>query len=120
MEAHVSYEGRRTRIMGSKGDIAGDMETFVMTNFETKKTSWNLKTYPHGGGDHRLVQDWLQAVAQQNKDLPSSSIEVSVESHLMVFAAERSRLNRSIEEVKLFTEEGDRKDLAHSHITDPA
>lgn len=103
MEAHVSYEGRRTRIMGSKGDIAGDMETFVMTNFENKKqTSWNLKTDPHGGGDHRLVHDWLQAVSQQNKDLLSSSIETSVESHLMAFAAERSRLNRSIEQVRLF------------------
>jgi predicted dehydrogenase len=119
MEAHVSYEGRRTRIMGSKGDIAGDMETFVMTNFETKKqTSWNLKTDPHGGGDHRLVQDWLQAVAQQNKDLLSSSIEVSVESHLMAFAAERSRLNRSIEEVSLFnTTEGKQKISNKSEIT---
>jgi predicted dehydrogenase len=103
MEAHVSYEGRRTRIMGSKGDIAGDMETFVMTDFATKKqTSWHLKTDPHGGGDHRLVADWVQAVAQQNKDLLSSSIEASVESHLMAFAAERSRLNRTIEEVTLY------------------
>jgi predicted dehydrogenase len=100
MEAHVSYEGRRTRIMGSKGDIAGDMETFVMTDFATKKqTSWHLKTDPHGGGDHRLVADWVQAVAQQNKDLLSSSIEASVESHLIAFAAERSRLNRTIEEI---------------------
>ncbi len=102
MEAHVSYEGRRTRIMGSKGDIAGDMETFVMTDFATKKqTSWNLKTDPHGGGDHRLVADWVQAVSQQNKELLSSSIEASVESHLMAFAAERSRLNRSIETISL-------------------
>jgi predicted dehydrogenase len=100
MEAHVSYEGRRTRIMGSKGDIAGDMETFVMTDFASKKqTSWHLKTDPHGGGDHRLVADWVQAVAQQNEALLSSSIEASVESHLIAFAAERSRLNRTIEEV---------------------
>ena len=102
MEAHVSYEGRRTRIMGSKGDIIGDMETFVMTEFKTRKqTSWSLKTDPHGGGDYRLVKDWIQAVAQQNKNLLSSSIEVSVESHLMAFAAERSRLNRTIEDIRL-------------------
>lgn len=102
MEAHVSYEGRRTRIMGSKGDIVGDMEMFVMTDFKTRKqTSWKLKTDPHGGGDHRLMEDWLQAVAQQDKTLLSSSIEVSIESHLMAFAAEKSRLNRTIEEVIL-------------------
>jgi len=103
MEAHVSYEGRRTRIMGSEGDIAGDMETFVMTNFKTRKqTSWHLKTDPHGGGDHRLVADWIQAVSQQDKSLLTSGIEESVESHIMAFAAERSRLNRTIEEVQLF------------------
>lgn len=102
MEAHVSYEGRKTRIMGSKGDIIGDMESFVLTDFKTRKqTSWSLKTDAHGGGDHRLVKDWVQAVYQQNKDLLSSSIEVSVESHLMAFGAERSRQNRTIEDIRL-------------------
>jgi predicted dehydrogenase len=106
MEAHVSYEGRRTRIMGSKGDISGDMENFVLTDFQTKKqTSWHMKTDPHGGGDHRLMADWVQAVSQQNKKLLSSSIEESVESHLMAFAAEKSRLNRTIEEVNVFAPE---------------
>ncbi len=103
MEAHVSYEGRRTRIMGSKGDIIGNMETLVLTNFKTRKqTSWKLKTDAHGGGDHRLVRDWIQAVAQKDPSLLSSSIEVSIESHLMAFAAEKSRLNRTIEEINLF------------------
>lgn len=102
MEAHVSYEGRRTRIMGSKGDIIGDMETFVMTDFKTKKqVTWSLKTDPHGGGDHLLVKDWVQAISQQDKTLLSSSIEASVESHLMAFAAERSRLNRTIEDIRI-------------------
>ncbi|TWI79139.1 oxidoreductase family protein [Lacibacter cauensis] len=102
MEAHVSYEGRKTRIMGSKGDIIGDMESFVLTDFKTRKqTAWSLKTDAHGGGDHRLVKDWVQAVYQQNKDLLSSSIEVSVESHLMAFGAERSRQNRTIEDIRL-------------------
>ncbi len=102
MEAHVSYEGRRTRIMGSKGDIVGDMENFVLTDFKTRKvTSWEMKTDAHGGGDHRLVKEWLQAVAQQDQSILSSSIEVSIESHLMAFAAEKSRLNRTIEEINL-------------------
>jgi predicted dehydrogenase len=103
MEAHVSYEGRRTKIMGSKGDIAGDMERFILTDFKTRKqTKWKLKTDPHGGGDFNLVRDWVQAVSQQNKALLSSSIEVSVESHLVAFAAERSRLNRTIEDIRIW------------------
>jgi len=102
MEALVSYEGRRTRIMGSLGDITGDMESFTLTSFKTgERRSWTLKTDAHGGGDHPMVRDWVQAVAQRNPALLSSSIEDSVESHLMAFAAERSRLQRTIEDVRV-------------------
>jgi predicted dehydrogenase len=100
MEAFVSYEGRRTRIMGSTGDIYGDMENFTLTSFRTgKKLTWSMKTDSHGGGDHPLVKDWVQAVGQQNPALLSSSIDVSVESHIMAFAAEKSRLNKTIESI---------------------
>lgn len=61
-----------------------------------------MKSDPHGGGDHRLVKDWLQAVAQKDASLLSSSIEDSIESHLMAFGAEKSRLNSTIEEIKLY------------------
>ncbi|MEI9806697.1 MAG: Gfo/Idh/MocA family oxidoreductase [Bacteroidota bacterium] len=100
MQAFVSYEGRRTRIMGSLGDINGDMESFTLTSFRTgKKLTWSMKTDAHGGGDHPMVKDWLQAVGQQNSALLSSSIDVSVESHIMAFAAEKSRQNKTIEEI---------------------
>lgn len=102
MEAFVSYEGRRTRIMGSMGDITGDMESFTLTTFKTgKRTTWSMKTDAHGGGDHSLVKDWIQAVGQQDPALLGSSIDVSVESHIMAFAAERSRLSRTIEDIVL-------------------
>ncbi len=102
MEGLTSYEGRCTRIMGTKGDIVGDMENYTITDFKTgQETSWSLKTDFHGGGDHRLVQDWVQAVGHQNAAILSSTIDVSVVSHLMAFAAEKSRVNHTIEEVKL-------------------
>ena len=66
MEAFTSYEGRRTRVMGSLGDIVGDMNSFVHTDFRTdKKTEWKQNSDGHGGGDWRLVADWIQAVDQQ-------------------------------------------------------
>ncbi len=100
MEAFLSYEGRRTRIMGSMGDINGDMENFTLTSFRTgKKLTWSMKTDSHGGGGHPMVKDWIQAVGQQDRSLLSSSIDVSVESHIMAFAAEKSRLNRTIENI---------------------
>ncbi|MEY2963391.1 MAG: hypothetical protein RL754_652 [Bacteroidota bacterium] len=93
MEAFTSYEGRRTRIMGSMGDIVGDMEKFTYTDFRTGKSEvWAHESDTHGGGDWRLVADFLSAVSQQDPGLLTSTIDASVESHMMGFEAEKSRL----------------------------
>lgn len=100
MDAFTPRGGRRTRIMGTLGYIEGDMKEFVVTDFLTRKPKvWNMQVAEipeyaksgHGGGDHRLVRDFLEAVDRQDPGHLSSSIDVSVESHLMGFAAERSR-----------------------------
>ncbi|WP_367772705.1 Gfo/Idh/MocA family oxidoreductase [Flavobacterium sp. WC2421] len=102
MEAFTSYEGRRTRVMGSHGDIVGDMSQFTLTNFLTgEKTEWQQNSDAHGGGDWNLVSDWIQAVSQQNAGLLSSSIDASVESHIIGFTAEKSRLKGTVEKVVL-------------------
>ncbi|MBX9891085.1 MAG: Gfo/Idh/MocA family oxidoreductase [Chitinophagaceae bacterium] len=102
MEACTSYEGRRTRVMGSLGDVVGDMNSFIYTDFATGKTTqWESKSDGHGGGDWRLAKDWVQAVAQQNPSLLSSTIDASIESHVMGFAAEKSRLNSTVEKIQL-------------------
>lgn len=102
MEAFTSYEGRRTRVMGSMGDIVGDMYKFTHTDFRTGKvTEWKQETDGHGGGDWRLVADWIQAVSQQNPALLSSTIDASIESHVMGFAAEKSRKEKVTVAVKM-------------------
>jgi predicted dehydrogenase len=102
MEAFTSYEGRRTRVMGSMGDIVGDMNSFVLTDFRTgKKTEWKQESDGHGGGDWRLVADWIQAVDQQNPALLTSTIDASIESHVMGFAAEKSRKENKVIEIKM-------------------
>lgn len=109
MEAFTSYHGRRTRLMGAMGDIVGDMQKFVHTDFQTgKKTEWPASKDPndfqnqrHGGGDWRLIQDWVTAVSKQDASLLTSTIDASVESHIMGFMAEKSRLGNKTVEVKL-------------------
>ncbi|QTD37647.1 hypothetical protein JL193_16520 [Polaribacter batillariae] len=74
---------------------------FVHTNFRTRKQSeWNVhkdvKDYQghgHGGGDWRLVKNWLQTVSKKDASLLASTIYASIESHLMGFMAKKSRLN---------------------------
>jgi predicted dehydrogenase len=107
MEAFTSYAGRRTRVMGTKGDAVGDEETLVVADFQTEKsTVWDAKESAkiqsgHGGGDYGLVHDFLQAVEQQDPSLLSSTIEASMESHLIAFRAEESRLSGQIMDVRL-------------------
>ena len=78
------------------------MESFTVTSFKTdKRHVWSMTSDAHGGGDHPMVGEWVQAVGQQRSELLSASIEASVESPQMAFAAERSRLQRTIEDVSL-------------------
>lgn len=101
MEALTSYGGRRTRIMGTKGDIVGDMTSFTYTNFLTgKQEKWSTTISDgHGGGDLRLVKDLLLAVLKEDASLLTSTIDASIESHIMGFRAEKARLNGTIESV---------------------
>jgi predicted dehydrogenase len=103
MEAFTSYHGRRTRIMGSLGDITGDMTEFVHTDFLTmKQTKWDItvddvndyKNSGHGGGDWALATDWVRAVKKQDASLLTSTIDASIESHIIGFMAEKSRLSK--------------------------
>lgn len=102
MEAFTSYEGRRTRVMGSMGDIVGDMSEFRITDFRTGEVrTWSQKSDGHGGGDWRLVANWVDAVSKKDASLLTSTIDASIESHIMGFAAEKSRMNKTVERVSL-------------------
>jgi hypothetical protein len=110
MEAFTSYGGRRTRIMGAMGDMVGDMNELVITDFRTGKQNKlvpiaedveGYKNNGHGGGDWLLAHDFVQAVAQQDPKLLTSTIDESIESHIMGFMAEESRKNNKVMDIKL-------------------
>lgn len=112
--AAFSYEAlspvgqRRTRIIGTKGMLEGGGKGFRFTDLATGRFwDWDMKIqevpgyeqHGHGGGDMRLVRDFLQAVDRRDPSALTSSLEASVESHLMGFACEESR--RSGRKVKI-------------------
>lgn len=110
MEAFTAYHGRRTRIFGSMGDMVGDMEELVVTDFRTGKQAKfkpqaedveGYKNSGHGGGDFFLVHDFAQAVAHQDPKMLTSTIDDSIESHIMGFMAEKSRKTKKLEKIKL-------------------
>lgn len=53
----------------------------------------------HGGGDYGVMQSFVEAVAQNDQRKIISGPEESLESHLIVFAAERSRRGNRVEKL---------------------
>jgi predicted dehydrogenase len=103
MTAFTPPGGRRTHICGTRGHIYGDSATFTVLDFLTGKTTVHdpRKNDPavlagHGGGDHGVIENFIAAVAAGNPDLVLSGPKATLESHLMVFAAEKARLRGQV------------------------
>lgn len=88
--------------MGTTGYIEGDGTTFTVYEFRSdRKLIWDKKLSDipeyrgsgHGGGDMALVCDFLEAVSSHDESKLTSSIDASIESHVMGFRAEKSRLS---------------------------
>lgn len=108
MDAFTPWGGRRTRIMGTRGFIEGDMKKFTVWDFRTgKRRVWDKKVTEiaeykdagHGGGDFALARDFVEAVAKHDPSRLSSTIDASIESHIIGFKAEKSR--KSMSKVKI-------------------
>ena len=90
--------GRKTRIFGTKGEIYGDSSEIKVFNFLTRKTEISNTNASegsilggHGGGDGSLMESFVNAIANNDPSQILSGPEATLESHLMVFAAEKSR-----------------------------
>ena len=96
---------RKTRLFGSRGSLDGDGSSLRLTSFVTGQTedveigSTDVtEVGGHGGGDLALMQAFVSAVAERNPDGLLSGPDETLESHRMVFAAERARReNRVVE-----------------------
>ncbi|PGY09922.1 Gfo/Idh/MocA family protein [Bacillus sp. AFS031507] len=89
---------RIVQIMGTKGEIRGNMEenSISIFDFLTKHETVIKFDNPvggHGGGDNGIMRTFLREIQYGNSGDSVSSSSASVRSHLMAFAAEDSRLN---------------------------
>jgi len=87
--------GRKTNIGGTMGDItaiANDF-TITVTDYRTKDViTYNVATNTsgHGGSDLCTMEDFVKTV--QGKSKGGTDISISIQSHAMCHAAEKSRL----------------------------
>lgn len=100
--------GRTIHIMGSHGEIRAKMsdETIEVTNFRDGSVRGSEHPLPggmgdgHGGGDMGLIGAFVRMELGE-EGVVKSSIRESIQSHLICIAAERSRLNHTVEDVRL-------------------
>ena len=96
MSAFTQNCERVINIMGSKGQIRGNMEEnlIVYDNFtDGNHVEYKVHTPSggHGGSDVTMMKDFVSLVAERGKRVSRSSADASIESHLMALAAEWSR-----------------------------
>ncbi|MBR4900562.1 MAG: Gfo/Idh/MocA family oxidoreductase [Victivallales bacterium] len=107
MTAFNAHSGRLTRIFGTRGSIDTDSNTMTLFDFLTdKKTVIDTAVKNdggilsgHGGGDNGLMDAFVSAVAEQDPSKILSGTDETLESHLMVFAAEESRKNGKVMDI---------------------
>ena len=89
---------RMIRITGTKGDLEGNLDEnrLILHRFghEAENVEVSLpasdNTYGHAGGDYYWMQDFVRAV-QGEANCNQTDAEVSLQSHLICFAAEKAR-----------------------------
>ena len=97
MCGHTAECSRTIKIMGTHGEIRGHMEKQVIeiVSFNSaarEVISLHDSGQGHGGGDYRIMKSFTDIVRRGAVDENITSPELSVESHVMAFAAEKSRL----------------------------
>ncbi|KAM7412231.1 hypothetical protein PAMA_021935 [Pampus argenteus] len=96
---------RKTTVYGSKGELSYDGHEIRVFDFLTQKSTTHTacSNAPrhfgmsgHGGADYHLMDAFISAVANNDPSLIRSGPEETLLSHLLVFEAERSRLESRV------------------------
>ena len=104
MHGHSYLEGRSTRIEGSKATLFayfGMDGNRIEIHDHRSGNITHIDTNPkgnsgHGGGDAGLMAGFIQALQNQDETNALTTARVSLESHLMAFAAEDARLQETV------------------------
>ena len=101
MSAFTANCCRQLKILGPRGEIQADMGTneiwLLPFGGEKRKVEVPAADSGHGGGDYGLIRDFLNVL--RNGGESRTSAKASLQSHMVCFAAERSRVEGRIVEI---------------------
>lgn len=89
---------RQTKIMGTKGEIEGCIEEdqFEIRDFDTGNITTVKVHTPktlHAGGDECIMETFTKALRNPGEQNPMYSAALSLQGHVMAYAAEESRIS---------------------------
>lgn len=93
---------RYIKVHGTKGEIHGDAEEGILYLTEYGKPVQTIDVNQftdrmlddgHGGGDYFLYKDFIDYITLNSPSMTRTTIDDSIESHLIGFKAEESRLS---------------------------
>ena len=105
-----SEERRTIRITGTQGELRGVFQDGVIEvtrhgSLEVERHMTSGSVFGHFGGDEGLLRHFTDVAARGASDEVRASGRVSLESHLLGFAAERARLSGRVVEMPGFRRE---------------
>ncbi len=99
MTGFTAKNVRTTRIALTRGEIVGDGENLDICRFDGKHVETGVPEMyripnrsRHGGGDFNLVSEMIRIIRRDDAEEIRSTTAQALESHLICFAAEKSRL----------------------------
>jgi predicted dehydrogenase len=103
LHGHSHIEGRRMSIFGSHGSLEahfglGGSRIEVSEHRSGRRTVYDTSALTdggHGGGDFALMEAFIRAL-RTNGEMALTLAEQALESHLMAFAAEEARRQRTV------------------------
>lgn len=91
---------RTTRIALTRGEIVGDGENLDICRFDGNSVETGVPSVyrlpnksRHGGGDFNIVSEMIRIIRRNDPNEIRQTTEEALQSHLICFAAERSRNN---------------------------
>ena len=116
MTGHSHENTRTVRYSGTKGTLRGHFDkSEIEINYynhnqsQTFHPTIDVDEHGHGGGDEFLLKDFVDIIKNKKYHQIHSSIDEAVESHMIIFAAEKSRQTNDIIELDKFKKQVQKK-----------
>lgn len=113
LNAFTKEVTRTIKVMGDQGEILGHAEknSIEIRRFDEEKSRFVVPPVQgghHGGGDQGIIDNFTHLLANHKTarcENPKTSIKNSIDSHIIAFAAEKSRKEKKVINIREFKNE---------------